>query len=148
MENYRDVLVNEEWPRLARGEGSPNATAMLKKLTQTYAGHQLSGAASDGPFFSESVKNLEQLKGLRASRIDDAASGLLPFLWVILIAGAVLTVGFSYLFGAQNFATHAVMTMLLTAVIALAFYTILTLDFPFTGLVAIDPSAFMKLELK
>ena len=147
VENYRDVLVNEEWPRLARGEGSPNATAMLKKLTQTYAGHQLSGAASDGPFFSESVKNLEQLKGLRAARIDDAASGLLPFLWVILIVGAALTVAFSFLFGAQNFATHAVMTMLLTAVIALAFYTILTLDFPFTGPAAISPDAFTKLNL-
>lgn len=148
VENYRHVLVNEEWPRLAHGESSPNATAVLKNLTQTYARHQLSGAAPDGPFFSESVKNLEQLKGLRASRIDDAASGLLPFLWSILITGAILTVGFSFLFGAQNFATHAVMTMLLTAVIALAFYTILTLDFPFTGPAAISPNAFISLELK
>ena len=57
-------------------------------------------------------------------------------------------IGFSFLFGAQNFATHAVMTSLLTAVIGLAFFTIMTLDFPFTGLVAIDPSAFVKLELK
>jgi len=88
------------------------------------------------------------MKGLRASRVDDAASGLLPFLWIILMTGAALTVGFSYLFGAQNFATHAVMTLLLTAVIALAFYTILTLDFPFTGPASISSNAFSKLNLK
>jgi hypothetical protein len=38
------------------------------------------------------------------------------------------------------------MTMLLTAVIALAFYTILTLDFPFTGPAAIGPDAFARLK--
>lgn len=147
LRGYRDTLVRKEWPCLARGESSEEATATLKSLTEAYASLQLSGKDSDGPFFSGSVHNLEELKGLRASRIDDAASGLLPFLWVILIAGAVVTVGFSYLFGAQNFATHAVMSMMLTAVIALAFYTIMTLDFPFTGPAAISPDAFAKLNL-
>ena len=147
LRQYRDDLVTKEWSCLARGEGSPEATATLKNLTQAYAAQQLSGQVSEVPFFSASVNNLEAMKGLRASRIDDAASGLLPFLWLILIAGAAVTVGFSYLFGAQNFATHAVMTMLLTAVIALAFYTILTLDFPFTGPAAIGPEAFERLNL-
>jgi len=146
LKQYRDDLIFREWPSLASGNSSPEATATLKKLTEAYAGLQLSGHAPDGPFFYSSVNNLEAMKGLRASRIDDAASGLLPFLWAILIAGAALTVGFSYLFGAQNFATHAVMTMLLTAVIALAFYTILTLDFPFTGPAAIGPDAFARLK--
>jgi len=146
LKQYRDDLVVKEWPCLARGESSAEATATLKALTQAYATQQLSGEA-EGPFFSASVNNLEAMKGLRASRIDDAASGLLPFLWVILIAGASLTVVFSYLFGAQNFVTHAVMTMLLTAVIALAFYTIVTLDFPFTGPAAIGPDAFARLNL-
>ena len=144
---YRDALVTKEWPHMARGKGSPQAEEILRTLGETYTGLQLSGKASDGPFFNASVHNLEAMKGLRASRLDDAASGLLPFLWVILIAGAALTIVFSYLFGAQNFATHAVMTMLLTAAIALAFYTILTLDFPFTGPVAIGPDAFTKLNL-
>lgn len=147
LAEYREALVTKEWPHLAQGQASAEATALLKSLTEAYAGLQLSGKASDGPFFNASVHNLEAMKGLRASRIDDAGSGLLPFLWVILIAGASLTIGFSFLFGAQNFATHAVMTMLLTAVIALAFYTILTLDFPFTGPVAIGPDAFRRLNL-
>jgi hypothetical protein len=147
VKEYRDTLVTKEWPLLAKGQGSPEATEALKKLTHAYASYQLQPGGTDGPFFSGSVKNLEELKGLRASRIDDAASGLLPFLWVVLILGGALTVGFSYLFGAQNFATHAVMTLLLTAVIALAFYTILTLDFPFTGPASISSDAFARLNL-
>lgn len=148
LSEYRDAIVTKEWPHLAMGCGSAEATAILKKLTNVYADYQILVRGTDGPFFNASVHNLEAMKGLRASRIDDAASGLLPFLWIILIAGGALTVGFSYLFGAQNFATHAVMTLLLTASIALAFYTILTLDFPFTGPAAINSDAFARLKLE
>lgn len=147
MTECQDALVTKEWPHLARGLESPHATVVLRRLTEAYAGQQLSEKASDGPFFDASVKNLEVMKGLRSSRVDDAASGLLPLLWIILIAGAALTIGFSYLFGAQNFATHAVMTLILTAVIALAFYNFLTLDFRFTGPAAINSDAFARLNL-
>lgn len=147
LSEYRDLIVNHEWPHLARGVESSQATELIRRITDTYAAQQLSRQTLDGPFYSASVHNLEAMKGLRASRIDDAASGLLPFLWAVLIAGAVVTIGFSYLFGAQNFATHAIMTLLLTAVIALAFYTILTLDFPFTGPAGIGPEAFQRLNL-
>ena len=59
----------------------------------------------------------------------------------------MVTIGFSYLFSAQNFATHAVMTLLLTGLIGLTFYTIITLDFPFTGFVAISPDAFLRVKM-
>ena len=143
LRQYRDSIVSKEWPRLEMGSSSAEANMALRKLTDAYAGHQVS-AMGEQAFFTESVKNLEQLKALRASRIDDAASGLLPFLWFVLIAGAVVTVGFSFLFGAENFITHAVMTLLLTGLIGLTFFTIITLDFPFTGFVAIGPDQFLK----
>jgi len=55
------------------------------------------------------------------------------------IAEAVVTISFSYLFAAQNFSTHAVMILLLSDLIGLTFYTIITLDFPFSGSVDIVP---------
>jgi hypothetical protein len=104
--------------------------------------------ASEGAFFLDTVKSLNQMLALRASRIDDASSGLIPFLWCVLLAGGLATIGFSFLFGGENIHIQAVMTMLLTGVIALTLYTIVNLDFPFTGLVAISPEPFQKLQLK
>ena len=63
------------------------------------------------------------------------------------IAEAVVTISFSYLFAAQNFSTHAVMILLLSDLIGLTFYTIITLDFPFSGFVAISPGAFVRLKM-
>jgi len=104
--------------------------------------------ASEAAYFHESVKNINMLQSLRASRIEDSGTGLIPFLWGVLLTGGMATICFSYLFGARKLHAHAVMTVLLTGVVCLALYTIMNLDFPFTGLVAIGPDAFERLILK
>jgi ABC-type branched-subunit amino acid transport system permease subunit len=104
--------------------------------------------ASEAAFFHESVVNLNHIRALRSSRLDDASSGLLPFLWWVLVVGGVATVGFSFLFGAENFRAQAIMTMLITGVIFLAFYTIVNLDFPYSGVVAIPSTTFQELIFK
>lgn len=146
LRDYRNALVNLEWKNLAHGEGSPEATRLIDQITMTYANHKTSDA-SENSFFSDSVRNLNRMKELRASRIDDASSGLVPFLWCILLAGAVATISFTYLFGAQNFVAQAVMTILLAGVICMTLYTIVNLDFPFTGPVAISFEPLEKLRL-
>jgi hypothetical protein len=147
MREYRDLLVNQEWKTLERGQADPQTEQLLIQLTDCYASHKVDGLA-EGAFFQESVGNLNRLKELRSSRLDDAASGLIPFLWCILLAGAVATVGFSFLFAPRNFFAQAIMTMLLTGVICLTLYTIVNLDFPFSGLVAIPPAPIQELQMK
>jgi hypothetical protein len=147
MRDYRDSLVNREWKSVKMGEADPQTTALLQKLTEDYA-HFKVGDASEAAYFNESLKNINMLQSLRASRIEDSGSGLIPFLWGVIIAGGVATISFSYLFGARKLHAHAVMTALLTGVVCLALYTIVNLDFPFTGLVAIGPQAFERLMLK
>lgn len=144
---YRDSLVNREWKSLMRGAADPETTRQLEKITEAYARFKVTDA-SEGAFFHESVKNINMLQSLRSSRIEDSGTGLIPFLWGVLLAGGMATVCFSYLFGARNLRAHAVMTILLTGVICLALYTIVNLDFPFTGLVAIGSDPFSRLILK
>jgi len=147
MRDYREMLVDREWKSLERGEADPRTEQLLEQLTDAYTNHKVDNLA-EGAFFQVSVGNLNRLKELRSSRLDDASSGLIPFLWCVLIAGAVATVGFSFLFAPRNFLAQAIMTMLLTGVICLTLYTIVNLDFPFSGLVAIPPDPLQKLEIK
>jgi hypothetical protein len=144
---YRDSLVTLDWHTLGRGREDAGTTELLSRLKESYARFKVTDRSEEA-YFNESVGNLNRMVSLRASRLQDAGSGLVPFMWCILFAGAFAMVSFSYLFGAQNFLTHATMTALLTGVIGLAFYTIVTLDFPFHGLAAITPEAFAKLRLQ
>lgn len=146
FQKYRDQVVSIEWPLLAHGQKSQEVNETLRLIVKAYS--EPSHASCDScPFFSESVRLLQKLDSLRASRIDDAQSGLLPFLWFVLLAGGALTMGFCFLFGAEDFPTHAVMMLILTLVIALGFLTIVLLDFPFAGSVCIPPTDFQDLKL-
>lgn len=146
LAQYRDVIVTEEWPDLARGEGNPEQSPVLRGLTDTYASHQVS-TTTEGTFYNQSITKLDQAKNLRASRIDDAVSSLPIIVWVILVVGAFILITSSYLFGASRYSLHTVMTLMLTGLIALICYTTVVLDFPFIGPAAISPDAFTKLDL-
>lgn len=147
MRAYREALVGREWASIRNGEADPKTTQLLHGITEAYAHYKVRDA-SESAYFHESVKNINTLQSLRSSRIEESGSGLIPFLWGVLLAGGVATICFSYLFGARKLHAHAVMTILLTGVVCLALYTIVNLDFPFTGLVAIGPDAFSRLILK
>jgi hypothetical protein len=146
IRDYRDSLVGREWKCIQQGESDPKTAELLHSIAKAYAHYKVKDPSEEA-YFHESVKNINTLQSLRSSRIEDSGSGLIPFLWGVILAGGVATVCFSYLFGARKLHAHAIMTVLLTGVVCLALYTIVNLDFPFTGLVAIGPEAFMRLNL-
>ena len=147
LRDYRDSVVNEEWKSMEKGEANPATARLLEQIGEAYM-HYKPSDASETPFLHDSITSLASMAGLRASRIDDSSSGLLPVLWFVLLVGAVITIGFSFLFGAHNFTAQAVMTMLLSGVICLTFFAIVSLDFPFTGATTVSPEPLQRLNLK
>ena len=147
LRDYRDSVVNDEWKSMEAGEANPQSTELLKQIGTTYI-HYKTTDPTENSFLHESLLNFSSMMGLRASRIDDSSSGLLPVLWCVLLLGAVATIGFSFLFGAHNFKAQAVMTMLLTGVISMTFFTIISLDFPFTGATTVSPEPIQSLDMR
>jgi hypothetical protein len=60
---------------------------------------------------------------------------------VVLIAGGIIVVGFTYLFGLESTAIHLLMVGSLALVIALVLFTVAAMNFPFKGDVTIHPDA-------
>ena len=71
-----------------------------------------------------------------------ARQGLPTILWVVLILGGVITVGFTYLFGLQNTLVHLLMVAALALIISMSLFTVAALDYPFNGDIRIHPSAY------
>jgi hypothetical protein len=63
-------------------------------------------------------------------------------LWVVLIVGGAITVGFTYLFGLENTLVHALMVSALAMIISLTLFTAASLDHPFKSDIRIHPTAF------
>jgi hypothetical protein len=82
------------------------------------------------------------LADARRTRLVEAEEGIPAVLWVVLVFGGLVTVSFTYLFGLQNTWSHRLMVAAAAGVIALALFTIGSLEYPFYGGTRISPEAF------
>ena len=84
---------------------------------------------------------------LAALRTTEVREGIPSVVWVVLVSGALITVGFTYLFAMRSFKLHAVATGALTVVVVLLLFTAGVLDHAYDGDVRVWPGAF-ELALK
>lgn len=137
--SYAESVIDREWDEMAAdGEPIPETIAEVDQLWEAHhaAGQDPAVAAS---LYQASLEQLDALGDGRRLRLLSAGSGLPGVMWVVLIAGAALTIGFSYLFGVENRRSQAVMIALLTTAIALLLFLTWSLESPFTRNPKIEP---------
>ena len=145
VRSYAEVVVEEEWPLMAQGSSSPKAWATLDELRATILGLNPPPSQQTGyeqMRYNEMVGQLHDLGNARRERLLAAGQGLPPILWVVLILGGVITVGFTYLFGLENTLMHLLMVASLAMIISLSLFTVAALDQPFKGDIRIHPAAY------
>ena len=147
--SYAEEVVNVGWPLMEQGrtpsmersEESSRAWVLVDDIRAslqeveptTLAGQEL---------YAEGLDQVQRLADARRMRLVMAEEGLPTVLWVVLIVGGIVAVGFAYLFGLQNTWAHALMVGSLAGVIALVLFTIAAMDHPFSGAARVTPEAF------
>lgn len=138
---YARTVMDTEWPLMSQHHSSPQATQLVYQMrTSVFAVNPV--GAQQQVLYEHAVSHLEQLASERRQRlnqVDDEVPGLL---WVALIAGGVLTVGFTFLFGLSNTLAHSLMVLSLGGLVVLSLLVIREMNFPFTGVTAVKPTAF------
>ena len=92
------------------------------------------------------LQQLDYLSEARGDRLLLGQDGVPMSMGVILIIGAVVTVGFAYLFAVDNGRLHALMITSLAVLVVLLLLLQFQLGQPFEGISAIEPTA-MELVL-
>ena len=138
---YADYVAGSEWPYMAEHQAEdPNTdqylNAVWKAVTQLQA-----PSSADAGLVRQAVDDVSVASQMRRTRIQDSSSQLPLPLWVVLLIGAGLTIGFTYFFGLESFTAQAIMVSTLATIIALSLFVILTLDLPYSGDVAAKPGA-------
>ena len=131
---------------MARGESSPRAWDLLDEIRLTVQNMNPDTVAGQ-VLYDQGLERVHDLADARRDRLVEAREGIPDILWVVLVVGAIVTVGFTYLFGLDDTTTHTLMVGLLALVIGLVLFTIGSLEYPFSGDVRLGPDAF-QLVLK
>jgi hypothetical protein len=128
---------------MRRGERSMEAQALADKvweLTGTFDPK----TDREKIFFSEMLKKMNDAVEMRRQRLQDSRSGLHPSLWFVLLLGGIITVVFTFFFGSQNLYAQLTMTTMLAVLIVLILFTILLMDFPYSGDLSISVTPFQQ----
>jgi Protein of unknown function (DUF4239) len=143
VRTYVRVVVEEEWPRMERGQTSPRANALVRQLRSEFLEFD-PHTKGEQVLYESGLTQAHDADDARRSRLLEVREGIPDLLWVVLVVGGVITVTFTYLFGLQSNLAHALMVAALTLLICGILFTIGEFNNPFSGLVEIQPEAFKE----
>ncbi|MGH2617620.1 MAG: hypothetical protein ACRDJC_20495 [Thermomicrobiales bacterium] len=138
---YAEHVVDIEWPAMAVDQYDPSLhTFRMHELWQavTEAGARV---GVRDPVYAASLQQLDKLDDARRSRVLIGQEGLPEPMTLTLIVGAVVTIGFSYLFAVEDGWIQGLMTASLATLVALLLLLEYQLETPYQGIAGIEPSA-------
>jgi hypothetical protein len=146
---YVQSAIADDWTAMAHDEVNAKAG---RALDNVYAAVLRSTANAPNAVREVAVMdalltNLDVLTQARRTRFL-LATGIVPsVLWMALVCGAVVTLGFTCFFGSRSIRAQSLMTGMLAMIIFLAMFVAVEIDHPFSGPVSVGPEA-LRLALE
>lgn len=139
---YLASVVEDEWMLMASERESRTSGDSMKAL------YEATLRLADKRPLAVGVELLRELGSIteaRRGRLYVARGVVSPALWLMLICGALVTVGFTYFFAMENLRAQTAMTGALAFIIFLGLFVIISYDHPFTGAVSVEASPLRSL---
>jgi hypothetical protein len=129
---YLTEVIAMEWPAQAEGLESNLATASLTDLAAAISQYAPQ-TQREGAYYQQLVGTLTRLYDARKERIFIAGEGIADVVWLVTLAGGLLTICFALLFGIENRRVHFMLAVFLAVSLALVFALVAIFDRPFQG---------------
>lgn len=138
---YTNDVVNDEFPRMRRGERIEQQSDHLTRVWQSFLQVQ-PVTEREISFYRESITRLDELGSARKTRIASSQSEIPGEMWVLLLGGGAVMLIFTYLFGTPDTVLHAVLIALAGALLAFVLYLIFAMEHPFVGTISVAPDPY------
>jgi hypothetical protein len=141
---YVSSVIDSEWPEMQHGESPWLYSPSLESVDRTIRNLRV-----DSPRLSniqaQMLSAVDTALMDRRERLTVDSNGISKIMWMVLIAGAAVTIAFTYLFGFDRTIMQGLMIGGLSLLIGLVLFLIVALDFPFRGSISVPPEAFRAL---
>jgi Protein of unknown function (DUF4239) len=144
VRTYAKAVVEEQWPAMARGTESSMAWQAFTNLWQPIRS-VTPHTPAEVNWHATMLQSLTSVSDGRRDRLADSRAVLHPVLWVVLLSGGVINVGYTYLFGVRSLMAHLIITTALASMTTLLLLVILLLDHPFAGSAGLESKPFVRL---
>lgn len=144
VRRYAEAVVDREWPAMADGRaGDPAVGQVLDQMSEDLT-HLPASTPTQQEYVGAEAMRFNDLVTARSKRLDYVEGGVHAVLWVALVLGAVVTIGFAMIFGLRSTTLHVVITGSLAAVIGVLLFVAVVIDQPFAGDVSVEPHSLER----
>lgn len=143
IQRYLDTVVSEEWPALREGRTSEAAERELRALTIEIVklGSESPGAVAVQRTL---LDELDEASDARRSRVFVGSRGINRGTWFVVIAGAMVAIGFAALFPMRG-RGRAFVIGLTASMLGLMLFLVVATSRPLRGQLGVSPDAFVDL---
>lgn len=144
LADYVDYVIHRAWPAQARGEVPLGGVAMMNRFQTALTSFE---PATDGQriLHGETLRAYNHLIEARRLRLDAVQTKLPDVLWLVVFAGALISLSGSFLFKVEDARLHGILVALLALFIGLVIFMTLALDRPFRGDLGIRADSYQLL---
>jgi hypothetical protein len=142
LRDYAQYVIHTAWPAQQRGQVALGGVEMLNRFQATLTGFE---PATDGQkiLHGEALRAYNQLIEARSLRLDAVVNtGLPSVLWVVVLAGAFISLIATFFFKVEDLRLHAILVTLLAAFMGLIVFMIFAFDRPFRGDLGLKPEPY------
>ncbi len=142
LRDYAQYVIHTAWPAQQRGQVALGGVEMLNRFQATLTGFE---PDTDGQkiLHGEALRAYNQLIEARSLRLDAVVNtGLPSVLWVVVLAGAVISLIATFFFKVEDLRLHAILVTLLAAFMGLIVFMIFAFDRPFRGDLGLKPEPY------
>jgi hypothetical protein len=142
--DYASTVAYQEWPAMQRGQTSAKARADIAGMRTTVMALQPVDNRQQ-ILMSQTLDAINALVDARRQRTGAVQPPVPPIMWFALIAGAAITVGFTFFFSYGRLVPQLVMVSAMTAMLAFTLWLTYEMSYPFSGPTGRGPDAFLEI---
>jgi formate-dependent nitrite reductase membrane component NrfD len=139
---YTRSIAEVEWPRM----GSGNTAEVFRRSAELDAlwAAILAQDARNRPFASNALDRLVSLASARESRLLGSTMKLSPYIWLTVIAGALLNLALLMLMRVEEAGLHATVVGCCAALVGVLLWGIYDMQSPYDGSWAVSSAPFFE----
>jgi hypothetical protein len=139
IRTYTHKLIEVDWPAMAEYRYTSIEDSMGPLvLWQVATNYKPENDPRQEMLVDKSFDQLTELSSAYSLRYLYARENLPSVVWVVIYAGLVITIGFSYFFGLETFRSQALMCAIFSSLLGLTIVAILELAHPYQGSVTVS----------
>lgn len=138
---YAHAVIRNEWPQMEKDETSSQAQLILDQMRADVFGFTPRSDQQEA-LYDQELASVNALSAARRDRLVAMNETIPEPMWIVLIIGGVITVGFCLLFGLPNKIVHVGIVAALAVLITMSLLLVKNMQYPFAGDPHIGPEAF------